>query len=124
MKVAYIIVRILMGLMFLFASLAFFFKLMPMPELSGPVKTFMEGMQASIYLLPFVKVVELLCGLAFISGFFVPLAAVVIFPITLNILFYSAFLDPKGLPIGVLLLLGNLFLAFYHRKKYVPMLVP
>src|SRR3954471_16368267 len=102
MKVAYIIVRILMGLMFLFASLAFFFKLMPMPELSGPVKTFMEGMQASIYLLPFVKVVELLCGLAFISGFFVPLAAVVIFPITLNILFYSAFLDPKGLPIGVL----------------------
>jgi putative oxidoreductase len=124
MKVAYIIVRILMGLMFLFASLAFFFKLMPMPELSGPVKTFMEGMQASIYLLPFVKVVELLCGLAFISGFFVPLAAVVIFPITLNILFYSAFLDPKGLPIGVLLLLGNLFLAFYHRKKYAPMLVP
>jgi len=110
--------------MFLFASLAFFFKLMPMPELSGPVKTFMEGMQASVYLLPFVKVVELLCGLAFVSGFFVPLAAVVIFPITLNILFYSAFLDPKGLPIGVLLLLGNLFLAFYHRKKYVPMLVP
>ena len=124
MKVAYIIVRILMGLMFLFASLAFFFKLMPMPELSGPVKTFMEGMQASVYLLPFVKVVELLCGLAFVSGFFVPLAAVVIFPITLNILFYSAFLDPKGLPIGVLLLLGNLFLAFYHRKKYAPMLVP
>ena len=124
MKVAYIIVRILMGLMFLFASLAFFFKLMPMPELSGPVKTFMEGMQASIYLLPFVKVVELLCGLAFVSGFFVPLAAVVIFPITLNILFYSAFLDPKGLPIGVLLLLGNLFLAFYNRKKYVPMIVP
>jgi putative oxidoreductase len=81
-------------------------------------------MQASVYLLPFVKVVELLCGLAFVSGFFVPLAAVVIFPITLNILFYSAFLDPKGLPIGVLLLLGNLFLAFYHRKKYAPMLVP
>jgi len=51
-------------------------------------------MEATVYLMPLLKVTELLCGLAFISGRFVPLATVVIFPITLNILLFHTFLAP------------------------------
>lgn len=122
MKIAVLIIRILMGLMFAFASLAFFFKLVDAPEQTGSVKIFNDGIAASIYLMPTVKVFELLCAIAFLSGRFVPLATVVIFPINLNILLFHAFLEPSGLPVALLLMLGNLFLAFYYRDKYKSML--
>ena len=122
MKIAVTIVRILMGIMFLFASIVVLFKLAPQPELKGSVKLFMQGMEASVYLLPFIKITELLCGLAFLIGRFVPLATVVIFPITLNILLYHAFLAPEGLPVAIAILLANLFLAYAYRKNYASML--
>lgn len=122
MKIAAIIVRLLMGLMFLFASVVVLFNLMPPAELTGNVKTFMEGMAASGYFMTLLKLTELVCSIAFISGFFVPLATVVIFPVTLNILMYHLFLDPNGLPVAILLMIGNLFLAYYYRERYKPML--
>lgn len=118
MKIAVLIVRILMGLMFAFASIAFFFKLVDAPEQTGSVKIFNDGIAASIYLMPTVKVFELLCAIAFLSGKFVPLATTVIFPITLNILLFHVFLQPEGLPIAILLMIGNLFLAYYYRARY------
>lgn len=122
MKIAVIIVRLLLGLMFLFASVVVLFKLMPQPEPTGEVKVFMEGMEASGYLMTLVKITELICAIAFISGFFVPLAAVVIFPIIVNIFMFHLFLVPEGLPLAILLLLGNLFLAYYYRDRYKAML--
>jgi uncharacterized membrane protein YphA (DoxX/SURF4 family) len=118
MKIAVIAVRILMGSMFAFASIAFFFKLMPHPELSGSAKVFNDGIEASVYLMPTVKIFELLCAIAFLSGRFVPLATVVIFPVMLNILLYHAFVDTSGLPVAIIFMLGNLFLAYSNRDKY------
>ena len=118
MRIASIIVRILMGLMFAFASIVFFLKLVDTPEMTGSVKIFNDGIAASIYLMPTVKVFELLCAIAFLTGRFVPLATVVIFPITMNILLFHAFLEPSGLPIAIFMMIGNLFLAYYHREKY------
>lgn len=118
MKIAVIIVRVLMGLMFAFASIAFFFKLVDAPEQTGSVKIFNDGIAASVYLMPTVKVFELLCAIAFLSGRFVPLATVVLFPVNLNILLFHVFLEPSGLPMVILLMLGNLFLAYYYRDKY------
>jgi len=118
MKIASIIVRVLMGLMFAFASIVVLFKLMPQPEQTGNVKIFMDGMTASVYLMTTVKIVELVCAMAFLSGRFVALATVVIFPINLNILLFHVFLEPSGLIMAILLILGNLFLAYYYRDKY------
>lgn len=122
MKIAVIIVRLFLGLMFLYASVVVLFKLMPQPELTGDVKIFMDGMVASGYLMTFIKLTELICGIAFVSGFFVPLATVVIFPIIVNIFMYHLYLGPEGLPIAILLLLGDLFLAYYYRDRYKAML--
>jgi uncharacterized membrane protein YphA (DoxX/SURF4 family) len=118
MRIAAIIVRILMGLMFLFSSVVVLFKIVPQPELKGSVKVFMTGVEATHYLLPLIKITELVCSIAFLSGRFVPLATVVIFPIVLNIVLFHAFVAPEGLPVAILLLLGNLFLAYYYRKNY------
>jgi putative oxidoreductase len=118
MKIAIIVVRWLMGLMFLFASIVVLFKLMPQPEMKGNAKLFMDGLAATGYFMTLLKLTELVCGLAFVCGRFVPLATVVIFPITLNILFYHAFVEPAGLPVAIPLMLGNLFLAYACRKNY------
>jgi putative oxidoreductase len=124
MKWAVIIVRSLMGLLFLFASITYLFKLFTPPPLTGAMKTFNEGLQASVYLIPTVKVIELTCGLAFVSGRFVPLATVLIAPIIINILLVHAFMAPEGLPTAIFLVLANAFLAFHHRERYRPLLQP
>jgi len=126
MKIAVIIVRTLMGLMFVFSSimfvLMFYFNMFPMPPMEGPVKAFNEGMAASIYFMPLLKITEFLCGLAFISGRYVALACVVIAPVIINIFLFHAFLGPEGLPIPIALVIGNAFLAYANWDKYRPLL--
>lgn len=122
MKIAVIIVRVLMGLLFLFASIIVLFNLVPQPELTGKVKIFMDGVNASGYLLPLIKITELLCGIAFVAGRFVPLATVVIAPVIVNIFFFHAFVDTSGLPVAVFLVLANIFLAYANWDKFKPLL--
>ena len=43
MKIAVVIVRTLMGLLFLFASITYFFELITPPPLTGAMKVFNEG---------------------------------------------------------------------------------
>lgn len=124
MKYAVIAVRILIGLMFLMASVTYFLNVAPPPEgLTGSTKVFFDGIAASGYILPVAKVFELLCGLAFVSGRFVALAVVLIFPIALNILLINAIHLPSGLPIAIPLFIGILFLAFAYRKHYESLLI-
>ena len=127
MKIAYHIVRILLGLMFIFAAGSYYamqFKLMPQPAMpaSGPAKEFMEGMTSVVYLMPFVKVLELVCGLMLVIGRFVPLATVIIFPIILNILGFHVYAGPAETPMAIVLLMANLFLAYACRKHYAGLL--
>jgi uncharacterized membrane protein YphA (DoxX/SURF4 family) len=118
MKIATIVVRVLMGLLFLFASITYLFELITPPPPTGAMKTFSDGLDAAVYLMPTVKVVEVLCGLAFVSGKFVPLATVVIAPIIVNIVLVHAFLAPSGLPVALFLVAANGFLAYRFRDSY------
>ena len=122
MKIAYIIVRLLMGLLFIFGSFAFFLKLGGEPQLEGNMKTYFEGLTASIYFLPFLKITELVCGIALVAGRFVPLVCIILAPIIINILLVHIFMDKTGLPAAMFLVLANSFLAYYNRDKYKPLL--
>jgi putative oxidoreductase len=124
MKVAMIIVRTLMGLLFLAASIVVLFNLVPKPELTGTVKTFNEGLDSVGYMVPMIKIVELVCGMAFLTGYFVPLATVLIAPIIVNIFMFHAFVDRSGLPVAVFLVLANAFVAYYYRESYRGLLAP
>jgi len=118
MKIATIIVRVLIGLLLLFASISYFFHLTPEPETTGNFKAFNVGLMASTYIMPLAKSIELLCGIAFVTGRYVTLANILILPITVNILFINYFLAPQGLPIAVLLFLANLFLIYRYWDNY------
>ncbi|MNL57463.1 hypothetical protein D3C87_1810300 [compost metagenome] len=91
---------------------------MPEPETTGNFKAFNVGLMASTYLMPLAKSIELLCGIAFVTGRYVTLANILILPITVNILFINYFLAPEGLPIAVLLFLANLFLIYRYWDNY------
>ncbi|RZJ47741.1 MAG: DoxX family membrane protein [Flavobacterium sp.] len=119
MKIATIIVRVLIGLLLLFASISFFFNLMPAePVTNDNFKAFSMGLVASTYLMPLAKSIELICGLAFVTGRYVTLANILILPITVNILFINYFMSPEKLPIAVLLFLANLFLIYRYWDNY------
>lgn len=122
MKIAMIIVRTLMGLLFLFGSVVFFFGLIAPPPMTGVQKMFNEGLNSVGYFFPVLKAVELLCGLAFVTGYFVPLATVVIAPIIINIFLYHSLIDTSGLPVAIFLVLANIFVAYYYRDAYAGLL--
>ncbi|MET3977832.1 putative oxidoreductase [Mucilaginibacter sp. UYP25] len=122
MKIAMIIIRTLMGLLLLFASIVFLFHIQmgKMPEMSDAAKTYNAGL-ATVNIMTIVKVLELICGIAFVTGRFVALANVIIFPIAVNILLFHGLLAPSGVPAAAFLFLGCLFLAYYYRAKYAPL---
>lgn len=117
MKIAMIIIRSLIGILLLFSSVTYLFKLFPIPPATGQAKVYNDGL-AVVNLMLYVKIIELLCGLAFITGRFVTLAATLILPVTFNIVLFHGVVAPSGIGPGLFLLLGDLFLIYYYRKNY------
>nr|WP_314895725.1 DoxX family membrane protein [uncultured Flavobacterium sp.] len=123
MKIAIIIIRTLIGLLFLYTSISFFLNLTPEPASTGNFKAFQVGLVASTYLMPLAKTIELLCGLSFVTGRFVTLANIAILPVTINILLINFFLTPENLPIAIFVFVGNLFLIYSHWGNYKSLFV-
>ncbi|HEV7381274.1 MAG TPA: DoxX family membrane protein [Dyadobacter sp.] len=121
MKIAVIIIRSLLGFIFTASAVVVLFNLVQAPPLTGNVKTFNDGLMATGYFIPMLKIIELVCGLALLSGLYVPLALVILFPVTVHIFVYHVAMMPDGLPVAAFLLLANLFLAYHHRQSYVPL---
>lgn len=118
MRIATIIIRSLLGLLLLFASISYFLHLFPEPVITGKLKTFNEGMSAAGYLMPLVKAVELLCGLAFVTGKFNRIANIVLLPISINAVLVHLYLDPANIAMAAFLLVGNLFLIYSKWDNY------
>ena len=78
----------------------------------------MDGFMASKYLLPLAKSVELIAGLTIISWKFMKIGAVILVPVTLNILLINVFMMPEGIPIAAALFVGNLFLIYTNWDSY------
>lgn len=108
------IARIVLGLGFtVFGLMGLLNLIPPPPDMPADLMTFNAGLAASKYFFPFLKLTETVCGLLLLSGFFVPLALVVLAPILLNIVLVHAFLAPSGLAPGIILGLLEVYLAFF-----------
>ena len=117
MKKLTLVVRILMGLVFFGSGVAFFFT--TPPPIEGPIATFFAGIVATKYFLYLLKVTEIVCGLMLLSGRFVPLALVILAPITLNIFLLHVFIAPEGTVLAVILGIFQVYLSFFS-KEYSP----
>jgi len=124
MRNATIFIRIAIGLLLLYTSISFFLKLAPETEATGNFKAFTTGLIASTYLMPLAKIIELLCGLSFVTGKYVSLANIVVLPVTLNILLINYYMTPENLFIAIPLFLGNLFLIYRYWHNYKTVFTP
>lgn len=118
MKKAPLVARILLGLIFFGAGLAGLLNLAPPPaNMPENLKTFMAGILATGYFFPLLKVTEVICGALLLSGFYVPLALVVLAPIIINIVGVHVFMDRSGLPLALVISALEVYLAFFSPYK-------
>ena len=79
---------------------------------------FMEGFMGTGYFWPLLKITEIVCGLALLSGFFVPLALTVLAPIVIQIVAFHIFLEPSGLAIGLVVVVLEAYVAYCYRSSF------
>ncbi|MGZ3753686.1 MAG: hypothetical protein ACXVAY_01935 [Mucilaginibacter sp.] len=120
MKIAVMIARIMLGLIFVVFGLNFFlhFYNPAMPVMSPVATAFQTGLFGSGYFFKYMKVIEVLCGLFILINRYTALFLVILFPISVNIFLFHAILLPSGIPVGTAVLVLNLFLGFAYRKYY------
>jgi len=118
LKIAAIIARTLLGLIFVVFGLNAFFNFIPLPPPKGELAgDFMRALLVSHYLYA-VKCFEISGGLLLLSGRFTALGLTLVGPVIVNILFFHTFLDPSGLPMAIVLAVLGLFLLGVHRHSF------
>jgi len=125
MKYVIVIVRVLLGLMFVvFGSNAFLKFMGPPPEMHGQAGAFITALMSSGYMYA-IAVLQILGGLCLLLGArFVPLGLTLLGPIIVNIVLYHVFLDSSGLPIAIVISLMSLFLLWIYRFKFPAIFQP
>jgi len=122
MKKAALIARLLLGLIYFVFGLNGFLNFIPVPPMPEKMMTFFNGMMVTGYFFPLLKGTEVICGALLLSGFFVPLALVVLMPITINILGVHLFMAPDGMPVALVVMALNAFLMWTKCEVYKPIL--
>jgi hypothetical protein len=124
-------VRLLLGAEFFVNGLNWWVKLItPYPSISDgvdmlPKGDFVAAMINTGIVFHLVKAVEIVAGIALLGNWFVPLALVAVFPITVNVFIADVFLHHKlrSLIMGSGAMLMNSFLMLAYLGHYRSMLV-
>jgi putative oxidoreductase len=115
MKIAVLVARILLGLIFLIFGLNGFLNFLHMPMPAGPAGQYMGVLFVSHYL-AVVFLVEVIGGALLLSGQFIPLALVLLGPVIFNILLFHTFLFPAGFPPALVATI-LWFIVFYGVRQ-------
>lgn len=100
MKIAVLIARILLGLLFLVFGLNGFLHFIPMPPPSGLAGQYMGALFVSHYLVV-VFLLQVVGGALLLANRYVPLGLLLLGPVLVNILLFHSFMAPEGLPIAL-----------------------
>ena len=122
MQKAVLAARIVLGLIFLVFGANYFLHFIELPPPNEAAGAFMGALAATGYMFPLVKLVEIVGGILLLAGAYVPLALALLAPIVVNIFLLHALLDNGGLPLGVLVLVLEAYLAWAYRDSFKGML--
>ena len=115
------ILRSILGLIFLVFGLNHFFGFFPMPPMQGRAAAFISALAASGYMLALVSGTQALAGAMLLAGVLVPLALVILAPIIVNIVAFHVFLEPSGfIPVAVVTVL-ELILVWQYPAAFAPL---
>lgn len=110
------------GAVILAAGINKLYLFMPVAEQMPAGKEFIDFLYATGYLMYVVALIEIIGGGLLLLNRQVPLALLILAPISLNIFLFHIFLEQKGLPMGFFILSMQLVLFFLHHKKFMPLL--
>jgi uncharacterized membrane protein YphA (DoxX/SURF4 family) len=118
MKIAALIARILLGLVFFVFGLNGFLQFIPVGTLPpGLAGQFMTVLLQSHYVFV-ISAFQLAGGVLLLVNRYVPLALALLAPVLVNIISYHLFLDRTGLPVALVVLILWGFLTFRHRQHF------
>src|SRR5712671_7648069 len=101
MKIAIIIARSLLGLVFVVFGSNMFLHFIPMPPPpEGPARDFMTALFMSHYVYV-VGALQVVGGLLLLAGRWVPLGLTLLGPVIVNILCFHILMAPSGLPMAL-----------------------
>jgi len=122
MKIATIIARSLLGLIFVVFGSNMFLHFIPMPPPpEGPARDFMMALFVSHYLYV-VGALQVVGGLLLFTGRRVPLGLTLLGPVIVNIVCFHAFMAPAGLPMAITVSALAVFLLWHHRGNFAGLL--
>ena len=118
MKIATIISRVLLGLIFVTFGLNMFLNFIPMPPPpEGPAREFMTALFLSHYVYV-VGALQVAGGLLLFTGRWTPLGLTLVGPVIVNIVCFHALMAPAGLPMAIVVSLLALFLLWRYREHF------
>jgi putative oxidoreductase len=118
MKIAALIARILMGLLFLVFGLNGFLNFIPTgPMPTGLAGQFVTALLQSHYALV-VSAIQIIGGALLLVNRYVPLALTLLGPVIVNILLFHIFLNHTGLPMAIVVAILWGIIAFQQRQYF------
>jgi putative oxidoreductase len=117
MKIAVVIARILLGLVFLIFGFNVYFQFMPMQPMPGDAGTLATLMFVHRWF-HFYGLLYIVAGVLLLVGRFVPLALVLLGPIIVNILLFHLTLAPSGIGPGLVCALLEVFLIYAYWPAF------
>src|SRR5260370_23080826 len=115
------VLRILLGLVMFVFGLNGFLHFIPLQPPPGPGGEFLGALAASGYMLPLVSGTQVIAGAMLLFGIYVPLALALLAPVIVNIFFFHVFLARDGLPLAIIVVALELYLAWAHREAFAPL---
>jgi uncharacterized membrane protein YphA (DoxX/SURF4 family) len=115
------ILRSLLGLIFLVFGLNLFFHFLPQPPMPSAATDFFGAMFKTGYFLQMLGLTEVISGALLLSGMLVPFALILIAPVIVNILMFHLFLAPGGLALAIVVVALEAILVWMHREAYAPL---
>ena len=123
MKIVTLIVRILLGLIFVVFGLNGFLNFLSM----GPMPTGLAGQFVGALVLSHyfwvVAALQIIGGALLLVNRFVPLGLVLLGPVIVNIILYHGFLNPSGVAPAIVVTILWLIVFYAHRQYFSGMFV-
>ena len=124
MKIVVIIARLLLGLVFVVFGLNIFLHFIPQPPLQpGPFKDFATALFSTRYIWA-VGALQVVGGLIFLIGRYVPLGLMLLGPVIVNIDLTHLLMEPKGLPIAAVVSMLALVVLYGYRSAFAGLVKP
>ena len=123
MKIAVVIARILMGVVFVFFGLNGFLQFLKAPLPTGLAGQFLMALFQSHYVW-FICAVQIVGGVLLLVNRYVPLALTLLGPVIVNIILYHLLLNPAAAQLAVVVTILWFFLFYRYRQNFSGLFVP